>query len=415
MRSPAEYAVRYGNMSNLLMKLEITDLYHSWWFNSLLFLFSLNIIICTLTRLAPKWKKTFSPRIESSKKNILSLKVNNNFKMNSPLEKVKGELKKEISSKKYKIREETAENNTFLFARKRVLGPFGSDIVHIGLLVILAGGILSGLSGFRTNINIAEGQTLPIPEADFQLRLDEFKTEYHPNGSVKDWKSTLTVLDNGKSMVTKTIEVNHPLTYKGFVFYQSAFGWNWENPSLSLLVKKKTDPTFQQELKLKIGETTKISDDITEVTALRFVPDFVIGENRQIGTRSLDPNNPAVLIEGRQNGEQVFSAWIFAKFPDIAQMHEQKETDLSFEFKDFTGSSYSGIQVAKDPGANFIWIGCAFLMLGLLIAFYWPTREIRIILGEDQGKTEIIAGGIAAKNKDSFQEEFEKIIATVRR
>jgi hypothetical protein len=54
-------------------------------------------------------------------------------------------------------------------------------------------------------------------------------------------------------------------------------------------------------------------------------------------------------------------------------------------------------------------------MLGLFIAFYWPTREIRLVHEESQGKTEIAAGGISAKSQEGFQSEFERIMNALRK
>jgi hypothetical protein len=54
-------------------------------------------------------------------------------------------------------------------------------------------------------------------------------------------------------------------------------------------------------------------------------------------------------------------------------------------------------------------------MIGLAIAFYWPSREIKIILEEIQGKTGVIAGGIASKNREDFQSEFDRIMSSLRR
>jgi hypothetical protein len=54
-------------------------------------------------------------------------------------------------------------------------------------------------------------------------------------------------------------------------------------------------------------------------------------------------------------------------------------------------------------------------MLGLLFAFYWPPREIRVVMEGTGNKTEIIAGGIASKSKDAFQSEFAKITESIRR
>lgn len=414
-RSPAEYAARYGDIANFFIRLEITKLYQSWWFVFLLFLFAVNIIVCTLTRLSPKLKKAFHPRFESEKKKLLTLKTKTSFKRNQNLEKTITDIQQTLSSKHYRLKTDRDENNSYLLARKRVFGFFGSDIVHLGLLIIIIGGIISGVSGFRTNLNISEGEIVKVPQADFELRLDKFVTEYHPNGSVRDWKSTLTVLEDGSDILSKTIEVNHPLSYKGFVFYQSAYGWDWKNPTLEIWAKKKDDPAYLKKFTLGLGEKAQLGEDNIEISILNFVPDFIIGENNEIATRSLEPNNPAAYIEGWKEGEKIFSSWIFAKFPDFGRMHSNVETDLSFEFKDLRAAQYSGIQMSKDPGVNFIWGGCVLLMVGLLVAFFWPTREIKIILEESQNKTDVIAGGLATKNREDFQTEFDNIMESLRR
>lgn len=48
---------------------------------------------------------------------------------------------------------------------------------------------------------------------------------------IKDFKSTLKIIDDGKAAMTKTIEVNDPLSYKGFDFYQANYDPN--NPKFS--------------------------------------------------------------------------------------------------------------------------------------------------------------------------------------
>lgn len=414
-RSPAEYTARYGQLANLLIRVEFTKLYNSWWFLSLLFLFTLNILVCTLTRFTPKLQRAFRPSLSFEKKALLVLSVNERHKKNQSAKSTRDELKKQLASEHYRMREGEKDNRMFLLARKKILGLFGSDIVHLGLLIILLGGIISGLGGFRANLNISEGEVLPIAKADFHLRLDKFETEYYPNGAVKDWKSTLTVLENEKAVLTKTIEVNHPLSFKGYVFYQSSFGWDWQEPTLEIWAKKKSDPSFLQKINIKIGEKIRLSDENIDISVQHFVPDFVINERNEIATRSLEPNNPAAFIEGREGGEIVFSGWIFARFPDFDRIHSIRETDLKFELKNFEGNQYSGIQVAKDPGVNFIWVGCAILMVGLFVAFFWPPREIKVILEESPGKTELTAGGIATKNREAFADEFEKIMTGIRR
>jgi cytochrome c biogenesis protein len=414
LRSPQEYVSRYGQFAHFLMRLEITDLYHSWWYITLLFFFSMNILICTLVRVSPKFRRTFKPKVEFETRALLSSKIHLRYKKGWNLEKAEAELKTDLRSRHFRIKEKRKDETLYLIARKRTLGLFGSDVVHLGLLIILIGGIVSGMGGIRANINLSEGQTVPVLHADFKLRLDKFETEFYPNGSVKDWKSTLTVIENESPRLTKTIEVNHPLSYKGHVFYQSSYGWDWKNPILEIWIKKNTDPSLSKKASIRLGEKVTWEEENIEFSALQFVPDFVI-EGNQVKTRSLEPNNPAVFIEAFKGEDKISSGWIFFKFPDFSRMHSEKETDYAFELKDIRTAQYSGIQMSKDPGVNLIWAGCVLLMAGLFIAFYWPPRDIRFILKESNGKTEIIAAGRATKGKLSLESEFHKIMASLRR
>jgi len=414
-RSLDEYVARYGQWGNLFNRLQITKLYQSSWFIALLCLFALNIIVCTLTRLTPKLRKAFRPKVEAEAKEINVLKIKEKFKKNIGLDTAKKELKNELRSRHYRLKEVERGNKTFILARKRIMGIFGADVVHIGILIILAGGIISGAGGIRKNLTFSEGKVLDIIEAGFKVRLDKFETEYYPNGSVRDWKSTLTVIEDEKPMLSKVIEVNHPLTYKGFVFYQSSYGWDWTNTSIGIWVRKRKDPSFLRKVEMKVGQRVSLEGEHIQISVMHFIPDFIINERNQVTSRSIQPNNPAAFIEVWRGEEKIISGWIFAKFPDFARIHSKKETDLSFELKNFEAGQLSVIEAAKDPGVNFIWIGCTFLMIGLAFAFYWPTREIKVILEESQGKTEVIAGGIASKSREALQSEFEKIMTSLSR
>ncbi len=282
----------------------------------------------------------------------------------------------------------------------------------------MAGGIVSGLGSIRGDLSFNVGDVKPVPKAEFEVRLDRFTTEYYTDGSVKAWKSDLTILDQKKPILTRTISVNHPLTYKGYSFYQASYGWNWDEPAVEIWAKGKSDPTFLKKMKLKVGERAWLEDKAqTTIAVQKFLPDFVLNEANQPENRTLQPNNPAALIEGFRGAEKVFSGWIFSNFPDINRIHaaNDKETDLAFELKSFEASQYSVIEAARDPGAILIWIGCGLLMAGLGLAFYWPTWEIKAALEESQDKTEWIAGGIATKSREAFSAEFERIVAGLGR
>jgi cytochrome c biogenesis protein len=226
----------------------------------------------------------------------------------------------------------------------------------------------------------------------------------------------VTVVEEGAGAITRTIQVNRPLSYGGFSFYQTSYGWSWDKPTLEIAIRKKNDPGFARTVRLGVGERAAVDDaDVSQIAVTRFVPDFVIGDGGRIETRSGDPNNPAALVEGWRGSEKVFSGWIFANFPDFEQMHSGKSTDLSFVLKSYRGAEFSILEAARDPGVGLVWAGCFLVTAGIFLAFYWPPREIRIVLQEARDRTEVTAGGLASKGREDFRAEFEALMNSLRR
>jgi cytochrome c biogenesis protein len=415
-RGAGQYAAEYGPLAPLVIRLGLTDLYHSVWYIGLLVLFASNTIVCTLTRLPPKWRKVTRPSVTATEETLSALEPRARWSSRSDPGEAENQLVNALENRGYKIRAARDGDRLHILARKRTAGRFGPDIVHAGLLVILSGGILSGLGGFRTELALSEGETVPVPRTSFSLRLDAFTTEYYQNGAVKDWKSVLTVIEGGDPVVTKTVEVNHPLAHKGFSFYQMGYGFEWDRSLFEILVKKKDDPAFRKTVHLKPGERLAVGDGKrTEIRLSRFLPDFVLDDRNVPRTRSLRPNNPAALVEEWRDGTKVFERWVFANFPDFDRTHGAEETGLALELKSLDAPQYSVLEGALDPGVPLIWLGSLLLMGGLGLAFYWPSREIRALVILSRGKAEISAGGVAVKSRDRFVAEFEALVTEVRR
>ncbi len=466
-RDAADYAARYGGLAETLVRLQFTDLYRSVWFLGLLGLFGLNIVVCTLMRLGGKVRRAARPKIECDLKALAAGKIKDKVRLNVGAAEAKGTAVEALRAARYRVRvvEEAGTEGggsgiggggvagrVHILGRKGVAGIFGSDAVHLGLLVIIAGGIVTAAGGFRTDLGLNVGKLLDVPRAGFALRLDKFETEMYPDGNVKDWKSTLTVVENGRDVRTQVIEVNHPLVHRGFSFYQSAYGFDWDNPTLELRVRKRSEAgaagaaTAGEEgseagrtMKIRVGEKTAPGDaDGTELAVRRFIPDFVLGENNAPETRSDQLNNPAALVEVWSGGRKVVEGWVFAAYPDFTRLRGEAAEDWRIELRDVDAPQFSVIQAAKDPGVPLIWLGCILVMAGLFLAFYRPTWEIRMVLegaesaagggvgaraGAGMGagaggrggaaKTEITAGGIATKSRDRFEAEFARVIAAL--
>lgn len=415
-RSLEEYAARYGAAAGLMTKLQLTGLYHSLWYLALLGLLGLNISVCTLTRLGGKFRRAFHPRLETEAKTLAALKIKDRIKRGGTPAEVRTALEAALRGAGYRVRATAAAGRVSLLARKRVAGLFGSDIVHVGLLVLLVGALVTAAGSIRTELPMRPGQTIDVPGAGFALRLDKFETLYYPDGSVKAWTSAVKVIEAGREAPGAVIAVNRPFTHRGFSFYQMSYGFDWDAPTLTLAVKKKDDAAPARTLTLQPGRRMPLGDaEGTEIALKGFLPDFVLGEGNQPENRSSQPNNPAAQVEVWRKGQKAFEGWVFANYPDFAQMHGSQAPDLTIELKTFDAAQYSVLEAAKDPGVPLVWLGCLLGMAGLFLAFYWPTWEIRALLEEGQGQTDVSLGGTAAKSRDRFALQFESIVNDFRR
>ena len=414
-RSPEEYRARYGAAGDVVTGLRLDRLYGSPAYLALLLLFGANLATCGLARFLPRLRRACGQDPRADAEAMGSLSVGESFVRRGGLENAVAAARRELARRRYRVREASEPGRHFLLARRRGLGAFGPDVVHLGLLVILAGGFVSGFGRSKAFLSLTEGGTASLGDGRPELRLDRFETEYHPRGGVKDWRSVVTVLENGVPLVTRAIEVNHPLKWRGVRYYQSGYGRDWESAAVVLRAGPRADPGASRDLGLAPGKSADLGDGTT-LSLVRFVPDFIIGEGGAVSSRSSEPNNPAVLVEGSRSGRSVFSGWIFARYPEVSRLRPEGATDLVLELRSFDAPKVSILQATRDPGAPAIWLGSALLLAGLFLGFYWLPREVRMSFSSPDGNSvSIAAGGMAKKGRESFEKEFSGVLAALRK
>lgn len=67
---------------------------------------------------------------------------------------------------------------------------------------------------------------------------------------------------------------------------------------------------------IPLGDTVELGGSGLTLTAVAFVPDFVMDEGG-ITSRSADPNNPAVRVVISEDGAVDYEGWLFAAMPGI--------------------------------------------------------------------------------------------------
>jgi len=401
--SPEEYIREYGQSNyELFVKLQFTDMYHSWWFVGILALFSANLICCSIKNFPRAWKFVTSPALiagEGTLKNSVNrAEFSSKEEPQQLAQRLAGTLEKAFT--KPTLTED--DGKLHLFAQKGIYSRFGAYITHLSILVIMLGAIMGTVWGYKAYVNIAEGTSTaqvwprgsqtPM-DLGFEVRCDDFTVTYYDGTQrPKDYTSDLVVIDNGQEVIKKTIEVNDPLTYKGITFYQSSYG-PAGNASFKVQVKVRESGEVLN-LRVVQGQNTPLPGGYAFA-----VTDYAPNYDRFGPAAQLRVNTP--------NGQQGAPFIVLQQFP---QFDEKRAGIFSFTLAGYDEPPmYTGLSVAKDPGVWVVWVGCFMMVFGSCGAFFFSHRRIWICLDEQNGKTRVRVAASAHRNQPAFSMAFDEM------
>jgi len=383
-------------------KLQFLDMYHSYWFMGLLGLFAINLIFCSIKRLPGVWKIAMVPVLVPGK-HLLSDEHEEVVSM--PVETVRDKLSASLTKHFAKTVATEDDGKVYLYTEKGRFSRFGVYTTHFSILFIFLGAIVGNIFGYKAYVNIEEGHAIdtvypmnggePIP-LGFEVKCESFSLTYY-EGTMRprEYRSVLTVSENGKTVIDKRpIVVNDPLGYKGIVFYQSSYG-----PTGS--------PVFN------ITATSRVSgESVTRTGRLGEIMKLSSGAFRVADyAESFREFGPAVKLDVFPEGEQKKTFILLKEHPEF---DEQRDGLYTFKINQIKQGYYTGLQVAKDPGVWIVWAGCFLLIFGSMVAFFMSHRRIWVRIQPEGDKTRITYGKSAHRNQAAYSIYFEKLAQTLK-
>jgi cytochrome c biogenesis protein len=407
---PPEYLQTISEAKfKLYQSLSFFDMYHSWWFMLLLYLLTVNLVACSIKRLPRVWKMATEPQLvmddglEKSLSNTYEFKVSGDPA--AQREKLKSFLKSEMGEPVVTEKDGACH----LFVQKNPWSRLGVYVVHLSIIVIFIGALLGSFFGYKAMVNIVEGTSVdtvftpkekPI-KLDFSVMCEKFSVSYYDTGAPREFKSILTILENGKPVKGYEkipIIVNDPLTYKGITFYQSSYGQTGEGGGYHFNLRRRGSSGEGVHLDLKKGETATLGDgttlEVVESTqdVRQFMPEF---------------SGPAAKVKLTAPGKSPESFIVFKNHPEV---EEQRGGNLIIQYGGADEKLYTGLQVAKDPGVWVVWAGCALMVVGICMAFFMSHKRVWIRIANGRA----VMGGTANKNPAAFELKFETLVEKVK-
>ena len=363
------YYHEYGEpRATLLTFFQMNSPYRSWWFYTLFGFLMVSLIICIIDRTPGTYKKVFKARFKADASSYEKMKSHGKLSGGpDTLSQFISVLKKNG----YRVRTKSSGESTLIDGAKYQIAKGGSYFLHFGFIFLVIGGALISRGEYRVQAAGLPGELLSQDETSwgFNVRVDDFQIEYFPLA-----KGHLVEIDKNK---------------------------------LGRILTENVDGTFDLEVYRPSNEFLKSVDGGRMTNRI----DLKIGGSRIDQSNISDYIATLTVIE---NGVDLFTQKIEVNYPLRHRGYRFYQSSFNDSRTDDQGRWTTVLEVRKDSGSPFVWMGIAFFSIGVILSLYVIPRDISAIV-TPQGETmQLLIGGRAARNKSLFVGEFNLLVDQIR-
>ena len=414
-----------GNLRPELFRLfnwlDLFDMYHSLWFRLLMAFITVNLVVCSLDRFPSAWKQFHAkPGLDRSKP-FENLPPEQSLTVKEDIDESAQKVDRFLRARYKKIQKKKAENKHFFYAEKGAYSLFGVYLIHLSVLVILVGALVGSFFGFEARVNITEGERIDTVilrkemtpmKLGFEVSCDKFTVEFYENGTPKEYRSELGFFVDGKKIEKKKLLVNHPVKFRGVMFYQNTYG-TIPGKKIVLKILRHADEDKTTTIEVEQGNQYKLSGNEGQFQVLDVKGNFM-----EMG--------PAVLISVQPEKGEKIRFWVYQnreeinnRFPGLLdrfpKLNPSAFSPYTFSVNKMANSYYTGLQANKDPGVSIVWAGCFIMIAGFFVTFFTSHRRIRIRLLTKKQEVNISIAGTSNKDPVGLARELEHLTENLRR
>jgi cytochrome c biogenesis protein len=389
---------QYGSLTYTLDALHLFDVFNSPWYRFLLGLLTISVVVCTVNRAPSIWKSVMS--IPMQRRQTFFEEADHRARaenLHHSTDSAAALLASAWQRNGYRVILEKGEGAAHVYADRYRHSRLFTFVNHLGLIMLLAAGALTGVAGERNDgFVIPEGKTRSVGlGTNISVHLDTFTDEYFIEGGAKDYRSEVVVFDSGREVRRGTIRVNEPMDYGGVRLHQGFFG-----QAIVMQVRK---------------DGSVIYEDAVPLAYQAFQYGF-----RPVGFFRLPSENLTIdLVAQQDSNDAMISAGQIAilgyrpgaEEPTFAGVIVQRQPQelLGLEFTFMRETQFSGLQAVKDPGGPVFFIAAALMLVGIITVFYFPPRRIWALIRPGETGVTVLIAGQCHRHPD-FAPEFADVV-----
>lgn len=325
------------------------DAFNSWSFRMLVIAFFLNLSLCTIQLLPGVWRQ-----LHRSAADVPDAGGYERYQADEAA------VTAWLEAHHYKISRKEQGAQVKILASKGRAGLLAPHLLHISLLVILVGALISTFNTQGYLMGQA-GQTRPFPEelaygSDSTVEILDFQTVYDEKQEVDNWVTRFNLTVNGR-LVAQNVEtkVNSPYRYGQLMIYQNSYDARY------------------------LLEAAGLDDEADNTTY--GLPD---NQPSQIGGQTVVAatvqGKPYVQISDHENPPR-------GQFVEPGDVLALNDSGATLTYLDTT--VYTVLELKLRRGTYVVFAGFLLATLASFLFFGGRYRELRILTGKGQPESQI--------------------------
>lgn len=391
-----------GSAGTWYNRLQLNDVFHSWWYAGLLTLAALNLIACSFYRLTTLPKRRGEKPLFNSGQ-IAQFQKQTRFLITGNCSDICERVIKLLKMRGYETWHDNQSGEYRVGAQYGGLSMWGSLITHFSFLIVMLGVLVGAVFGFQGSINAPVGAVFGLDSipgsgvapgtTGFKVQIDDFHIERYADSTPSGYFSRVSIIEEQAAPQDATIGVNQPLNYKGVKFYQAGYG-----EAIEVLITSADGKPLKSGLVMPGQRFAIPGTDYTATAAIPAAsqPGYDLGTASQLAY---------AIFQGNQHiktGETGFDMPVVIG----SQGHTVRLVKTV---------PYTGLLVKKDPGVPLIWLGSFFLLCGMAMSFFMRPHKLWLVLRADGARIMVTVGGTASKNQVVLAESIEAISNEIKR